>query len=139
MDKTEFNNLDFSGKNQAIIENYLNIGLDESYDKNLYFTAIASFFDSEQFAKLSEDNKKQLSSIFEELKSSMESEKIPGKFKLPDKFYLELIPSILDSFSHESLIDFFEKIDYFRRKLNYIKQNDNIKEMIYLLEFMAQN
>ena len=44
MDKTEFNYLNSSDKTMAIIENYANISLDESYDKNLYFTATASFF-----------------------------------------------------------------------------------------------
>ena len=127
MDKTEFNNLDSSGKNRAIIENYTDISLDESYDKNLYFTAIASFFNSEQFANLSEDEKQQLSNIFEELKSSMESKKLPGKFKLPDQFYLKLITSILDSFSNlnNGLINFSKKIDFYKKELNYIKQNDN--------------
>ena len=129
MDKTEFNNLDLSGKNSAIIENYANISLDESYDKNLYFTATSSFLNSEQFSKLPKDKKQQLSNIFEELKSSMESKKLPGKFKLPDQFYLKLIASILNSSSHlnnsSDLINFSEKIDFYKKDLNYIKQNDN--------------
>lgn len=128
MDRKEFNSDEFN-KNQAIQEDYSNIMYDESFDRELYDTAISAFFNSNDFEMLSDEQKEELKYFFEELKQSMDSPKTPQKFKLPERFYLEVISSSLYRFRHfdqnNSERNFLEKIERCKSNLNYIKNSDN--------------
>lgn len=128
MDRAKFNSDEFD-RNQAIMDDFSNIYLDESFDEGLYFTAIKSFFNSEQSTKLTEQQKEELIGFFEEVKDKMKCNQVSGKFKLPEQFYLKLISSILYSFksfsNNGNTNEFSEKMKYYKRELDFIMKNDN--------------
>ena len=131
MDKKEFNNPN-TDRMSLIQENFGNIVYDETYDIELYKKALQLFYSSEKFLNMSQARQIEIASIFKDLKKSMKQQQVPGKFKIPNRFYMDAWKTGINEFSNTRKFEgkkgdweFRQAIDYFRGNLSYVQKSDN--------------
>lgn len=128
--RKEFNECSLEEKITLIEEDFTNIYLDDSFNRELYEKAVECFLNSEFFTKLSQEKKSELQKYFEDLNRVMESPKVSGKFKLPEQFYLNHLGKLLVDF--KDIPDYFDfekefnmRIKRHKYELDNIRNNDN--------------
>lgn len=97
MNKEEFNSKEFD-RYRAVREDASNIFFDETYDENLYEVALQTLYASENFSLLNEEQKKEIELFFTRAKEQMNLPSDQGKFKLPRRFYLDVIKEAIYNF-----------------------------------------
>ena len=114
-----------------IKEDYRSINRDTSYDINLYHVATDLYLNSNEFMQLNDEQKEQIKGFFTQLQSSMNSPEQPGKFKIPNQFYLDVWKDAISSFSYINPEDkrgtrtFDYTFERYSHQLEYVESSDN--------------
>lgn len=129
MNRKEFNSS--SDKLHLIQDDFTNIQYDETYDVNLYEEALKLFYNSDMFLNMNKEQQQSIKNFFDMIQQNMHEQQIPRKFKLPDKFYMDIWKNAIRRITYIDLEQskgswsFEEIYSEITTELEFVQKSDN--------------